>query len=107
MGWMIESSADPMAAGIAAARGGQDAAAAAAAGANPRNYHPSPADMTNLTLSKDMMNLAERLSEDAHDTQALQRIREINHQACNFLLCFGSMTSLTKYIAKPKCFEQN
>ena len=31
--------------------------------------------MTNLTLSKDMMNLAERLSEDAHDTQALQRIR--------------------------------
>ena len=78
MGWMIESSADPMAAGIAAARGGQDAAAAAAAaGANPKNYRPSPADMTNLTLSKDMMNLAERLSEDAHDTQALQRIRQV------------------------------
>ena len=33
--------------------------------------------MTNLTLSKDMMNLAERLSEDAHDTQALQRIRQV------------------------------
>ena len=49
----------------------------AAAGANPRNYRPSPADMTNLTLSKDMMNLAERLSEDAHDTQALQRIRSV------------------------------
>ena len=49
----------------------------AAAGANPRNYRPSPADMTNLTLSKDMMNLAERLSEDAHDTQALQRIRYV------------------------------
>ena len=29
MGWTIESTADPMAAGIAAARGGQDAAAAA------------------------------------------------------------------------------
>ena len=29
MGWSIESTADPMAAGIAAARGGQDAAAAA------------------------------------------------------------------------------
>ena len=49
----------------------------AAAGANPRHYRPSPADMTNLTLSKDMMNLAERLSEDAHDTQALQRIRSV------------------------------
>ena len=83
MGWMIESSADPMAAGIAAARGGQDAAAAAAAaGANPRNYRPSPADMTNLTLSKDMMNLAERLSEDAHDTQALQRIRKVAFRTC-------------------------
>ena len=53
----------------------------AAAGANPRNYRPSPADMTNLTLSKDMMNLAERLSEDAHDTQALQRIRSV----CSFI----------------------
>ena len=29
MGWTIESTADPMAAGIAAARGGQDASAAA------------------------------------------------------------------------------
>ena len=32
MGWTIESTADPMAAGIAAARGGQDAAAAAGTG---------------------------------------------------------------------------
>ncbi len=37
---------------------------------NPHNYNPSPADMTNLTLSKEMMNVAERLSEDAHDIQA-------------------------------------
>ncbi len=29
--------------------------------------------MSNLTLSKEMMNLAERLSEDAHDIQALGR----------------------------------
>ena len=36
---------------------------------NPHNYNPSPADMTNLTLSKEMMNVAERLSEDAHDIQ--------------------------------------
>ena len=38
---------------------------------NPYQYHPNPADMTNLTLSKEMMNLAERLSEDAHDIQVL------------------------------------
>ncbi len=36
---------------------------------NPHNYNPNPADMTNLTLSKEMMNVAERLSEDAHDIQ--------------------------------------
>jgi len=36
---------------------------------NPQNYNPNPADMTNLTLSKEMMNVAERLSEDAHDIQ--------------------------------------
>ena len=30
--------------------------------------------MSNLTLSKEMMNLAERLSEDAHDIQAQGRI---------------------------------
>ena len=38
---------------------------------NPHNYNPNPADMTNLTLSKEMMNVAERLSEDAHDIQVL------------------------------------
>ena len=28
---------------------------------NPHNYRPNPADLSNLTLSKEMMNLAERL----------------------------------------------
>jgi len=42
---------------------------------NPHNYNPSPADMTNLTLSKEMMNVAERLSEDAHDIQASENIK--------------------------------
>lgn len=47
---------------------------------NPYNYHPSPADMTNLTLSKEMMNLAERLSEDAHDIQALKLKHQLDAQ---------------------------
>ena len=43
------------------------------AGVSIQSYNPSPADMSNLTLSKEMMNLAERLAEDAHDRQALIR----------------------------------
>jgi ryanodine receptor 2 len=45
---------------------------------NPHNYNPNPADMTNLTLSKEMMNVAERLSEDAHDIQVEIRIMYIH-----------------------------
>lgn len=33
---------------------------------NPFNYHPHPVDMTNLTLSREMQNMAERLAENAH-----------------------------------------
>ncbi len=66
-GWNIEPSPDSM----------RGADTGGGANINPRNYNPSPADMTNLTLSKEMMNLAERLSEDAHDTQALQRTRRL------------------------------
>ena len=37
---------------------------------NPHNYNPSPADLSNLTLSRELMSLAERLAEDEHDIQA-------------------------------------
>lgn len=37
-------------------------------------YNPSPADMTNLTLSRELVNLGERLAEDAHDIDALNKI---------------------------------
>jgi ryanodine receptor 2 len=74
MSWNIDAAQDSM--GVR-----PDMAAGAGANANPRNYHPSPADMTNLTLSKEMMNLAERLSEDAHDTQALHRSRILTEAA--------------------------
>ena len=51
---------------------------------NPHNYNPSPADMTNLTLSKEMMNVAERLSEDAHDIQV--RFFFVQLLLCSILL---------------------
>ena len=51
---------------------GAGAGAPSSHDSNPANYRPQPADMTNLTLSREMMNLAERLAEDGHDIQALK-----------------------------------
>ena len=42
-------------------------------GGNIQNYRPNPADLSNLTLSREMMNLAERLAEDGHDIQAMNK----------------------------------
>jgi RyR domain len=44
------------------------------------NYHPHPVDMTNLTLSREMQNMAERLAENAHDIWAKKKMEEL--QAC-------------------------
>ncbi|KAK2706501.1 hypothetical protein QYM36_016513 [Artemia franciscana] len=51
-----------------------------AAGNDPHAYNPRPVDMTNLTLSREMQNLAERLSENAHDIWAKKKKDEI--EAC-------------------------
>lgn len=67
LGWQIEYKEDTFSSGFA-----QNNAASGGGGqvdTNPYNYNPTPADMSNLTLSKEMMSLAERLSEDAHDIQ--------------------------------------
>lgn len=74
LGWQIEYNEDDFSSGFAQS---QKQANMQSDQMNPHNYHPSPADMTNLTLSKEMMNLAERLSEDAHDIQALNRKRKL------------------------------
>ncbi|XP_076069948.1 ryanodine receptor isoform X2 [Oratosquilla oratoria] len=37
------------------------------------NYNPQPVDMTNLTLSREMQNMAERLAENAHDIWAKRK----------------------------------
>lgn len=43
----------------------------------PFNYHPHPVDMTNLTLSREMQNMAERLAENAHDIWAKKKNEEL------------------------------
>lgn len=42
------------------------------------NYNPHPVDMTNLTLSREMQNMAERLAENAHDIWAKKKKEELN-----------------------------
>lgn len=44
----------------------------------PFNYHPHPVDMTNLTLNKEMQNMAERLAENAHDIWAKKKKEELS-----------------------------
>lgn len=44
------------------------------------NYNPQPVDMTNLTLSREMQNMAERLAENAHDIWAKRKVDEL--EAC-------------------------
>nr|CAD7393765.1 unnamed protein product [Timema cristinae] len=46
--------------------------------ASPFNYNPHPVDMTNLTLSREMQNMAERLAENAHDIWAKKKKEELH-----------------------------
>ncbi|XP_037915514.1 ryanodine receptor isoform X7 [Hermetia illucens] len=46
--------------------------------ATPFNYNPHPVDMTNLTLSREMQNMAERLAENSHDIWAKKKKEELN-----------------------------
>ena len=39
-------------------------------------YQPSPIDTSSVTLSSEIMELTERLAENAHDHWALQRIAD-------------------------------
>lgn len=45
--------------------------------ASPFNYNPHPVDMTNLTLSREMQNMAERLADNAHDIWAKKKKEEL------------------------------
>lgn len=39
-------------------------------------YQPKPVDTSSVELSKDLMNLTERLAENAHDNWAKLRMKE-------------------------------
>uniref|UniRef100_T1E1N4 Putative ryanodine receptor n=1 Tax=Cupiennius salei TaxID=6928 RepID=T1E1N4_CUPSA len=43
----------------------------------PHSYSPQPVDMTNLTLTKEMQNMSERLAENAHDMWAKKKKEEL------------------------------
>ncbi|XP_037033206.1 ryanodine receptor isoform X4 [Bradysia coprophila] len=49
-----------------------------AEGSNAFDYNPHPVDMTNLTLSREMQNMAERLAENSHDIWAKKKREEID-----------------------------
>uniref|UniRef100_A0A6P7G955 Ryanodine receptor-like n=1 Tax=Diabrotica virgifera virgifera TaxID=50390 RepID=A0A6P7G955_DIAVI len=46
-------------------------------GSSAFNYNPHPVDMTNLTLSREMQNMAERLAENSHDIWARKKKEEL------------------------------
>lgn len=46
-------------------------------GTTPYNYNPNPVDMANLTLSREMQNMAERLAENSHDIWAKKKKEEM------------------------------
>ncbi|KAE9543520.1 hypothetical protein AGLY_002320 [Aphis glycines] len=50
----------------------------------PFDYHPNPIDMTNLTLTREMQNMAERLAENSHDIWAKKKKEEV-------MLCGGGI----------------
>lgn len=45
---------------------------------NAFNYNPHPVDMTNLTLNREMQNMAERLAENSHDIWSKKKREEID-----------------------------
>ncbi|XP_023320280.1 ryanodine receptor isoform X3 [Eurytemora carolleeae] len=96
--WHIEYSEGG---GQAPAHGGHDN--------NPHNYRPQPADMTNLTLSKEMMNLSERLAEDGHDIQALREKNDLNLRGGGpinlTLVPFDLLTESEKKKNRERCQE--
>ncbi|XP_078000970.1 ryanodine receptor 2-like [Glandiceps talaboti] len=44
---------------------------------SPHGYNPRPIDMSNITLTREMQNMAERLAENAHDIWAKRMKGEI------------------------------
>ncbi|CAG0880143.1 unnamed protein product [Darwinula stevensoni] len=77
LGWSIEAEGGQTASlGTLTGPSRLNLTAGESSGTNPHNYQPHPLDMTNLTLSREMQSMAERLAEDAHDIWAKKRKEE-------------------------------
>lgn len=64
---------------------------------NAFDYNPHPVDMTNLTLSREMQNMGERLAENAHDIWARKKREEL-------ITCGG--TSIEQVVFKETQLNQ-
>ena len=88
---------------------GAGAGAPSSHDSNPANYRPQPADMTNLTLSREMMNLSERLAEDGHDIQALKEKNALYNAGGGginlTLVPFDLLTETEKKKNRERCQE--
>nr|CAI5848298.1 unnamed protein product [Callosobruchus analis] len=78
IGWTVEHTEVELASNRGGAGGQQRGGAADGGGTSAFNYNPRPVDMTNLTLSREMQNMAERLAENAHDIWARKKKEELN-----------------------------
>ena len=76
---------------------------------SPHNYNPTPADLTALSLSKELLSLAERLAEDEHDIQSRARKSELEMGgggAINLTLVpFDLLTEKEKKKNRDRCQE--
>ena len=100
LGWSIENT-DPS--GAAKLQQQQQS------GGNIQNYKPNPADLSTLTLTKEMVNLAERLAEDGHDIQALltkQALQAAGGGPINLTLVpYDLLTEKEKRKTRERCQE--
>jgi ryanodine receptor 2 len=103
LGWRVEYQEADAAAGSRRDIQGSNQAT------SPHNYNPSPADLSNMTLSKEMMSLAERLAEDEHDIQARARKAELHLAGGGFinltLVPFDLLTDKEKNKNRDRCQE--
>nr|XP_049707637.1 ryanodine receptor isoform X49 [Helicoverpa armigera] len=77
IGWSVEHSEVDIPSNNRSSMRRQSKSGGQSDSATPFNYNPHPVDMTNLTLSREMQNMAERLADNAHDIWAKKKKEEL------------------------------